>query len=794
MVFVIKKIRACDDLQDFKICLVNDRHDLEKQLGRTASLTGEKVSFIQSTGDLRKKLSTSASNLNMVMIHKFKEAQHPNVSGYLQNALGVPQYKSFGIINASERILLMVDEAHRTQSGDLGDNLFEAFPNSTRLAFTGTPLIITEKQKTVDRYGGYIDKYKLQNAVEDGATVQILYEGKTADSAVNEKYEFDQKIDALATSHVKGQLKKAGNVELLKKIAATENLVFEDLVKDRTDEEIVRIKQKWGTSGDIFEADKRIEAIAKDLVNHYIDNILLNGFKAQVVCSSKMAAIKYQKFIEQAIAQRLEAERAKPVHKADPEDFSDDDRTIYCDNDLCQRIEFLKTAVIVSSEGTNEAAVITDSRKRSKQIEAVANFLRPFDYENPEKKNTGVAFLIVCDMLLTGFDAPVEQVMYIDKKIKNHNLLQTIARVNRVYKGKSRGYVVDYVGLSKHLKEALSIYAAEDQKDILATLKDLSVEIPILDSRYQRLLNLFRENKVDQIKGFVEQTITPPDENVAILEQCIEAMKEIRPRANFEVYLKKFMQSMDIVLPNSAANFYKIPAKRFGLILMKIKERYKDDSLSISGAGEKVRKIIDEHLISLGINPKIPPVELFSPKFITEIEKNRTAKAKASEMEHAIRKHFKVNFEKDPGLYTKLSEKLEALIKAHKDNWDLLYKDLFELRKETEAGRKDAIEGVSPTAAPFYDQIALIAFGKSGIPKNHQPTIKKLVEDVIEKLHDTIDIINFWSNFPEVSKLRGAISDLILLTGIDELIENTEKIVTEITGLAKVRHQDIVGC
>ena len=112
----------------------------------------------------------------------------------------------------------MIDEAHRSQSGDLGDNLFEAFPNATRLAFTGTPLIVVKDRKqTVERFGQYIDKYKLQDAVDDGATVQILYEGKTADSAIGHKHEFDAKVDELAQQHVESQMRKAENVARLQK-------------------------------------------------------------------------------------------------------------------------------------------------------------------------------------------------------------------------------------------------------------------------------------------------------------------------------------------------------------------------------------------------------------------------------------------------------------------------------------------------------------------------------------------------------------------------------------------------
>ena len=201
-------------------------------------------------------------------------------------------------------------------------------------------------------------------------------------------------------------------------------------------------------------------------------------------------------------------------------------------------------------------------------------------------------------------------------------------------------------------------------------------------------------------------------------------MKDLKQRANFEVYLKKFLQSMDIILPNAAANPYKIPVKRFGYLLAKVKDRYKDDSLSISGAGEKVRKLINEHLISLGINPKIKPVELMSPEFIQELEKNKSPKAKASEMEHAIRKHCKVHLDEDPVLYQKLSEKLEALIQQYKDE---LGRALPASLRPAQRGRGRAQGRERPTkSGPFYDLIGQIAFGKGGVPAEHAPTVKQV--------------------------------------------------------------------
>ena len=189
MVFVIRKLRMCDDLKDYKVCLINDRTDLEDQLGDDGGPDRREGDVHQQFPGLEAEAGTDSSNLNMVMLHKFNENPNRDLPDYLQDVIErVPKYESFGLVNDSERILLMIDEAHRSQSGDLGDNLFEAFPEATRLAFTGTPLIVVkDKKTTAERFGKYIDKYRLQDAVDDGVTVQILYEGKTADSAVLNK-------------------------------------------------------------------------------------------------------------------------------------------------------------------------------------------------------------------------------------------------------------------------------------------------------------------------------------------------------------------------------------------------------------------------------------------------------------------------------------------------------------------------------------------------------------------------------------------------------------------------------
>lgn len=750
MVFVARMLRASKDLADFKILLINDRIDLEDQLAATAKLIGGKVNVIESTAQLREHLASCASDINMVMVHKFMERAE-TLPLMVAETLGVygkaPSGETFGTVNSSERILLMIDEAHRTQGSDLGDNIFEAFPNATRIAFTGTPLVSEQhgNKRTVKRFGEYIDTYKLMDAVHDGATLQILYEGRTADTALKDKHDFDNK--------------------------------FEDLFKTRSEDELLAIKKKYGASGDILEAEKRIAAIARDLVKHYIDNILPDGFKAQVVCHSKLAAVRYQKAIRAALAERLDSERLKP----NP------------DTVLIRRIAFLKAAVVVSADATNELAIITETRKEAKRWNAVENFCKPFDFDDGDKELTGIAFLIVCDMLLTGFDAPVEQVMYIDKRLKEHNLLQAIARVNRVAKNKNRGFIVDYIGLANHLMQALAIYAQEDAQDIRQGLKNILTELPILEERYQRLLQHFRAAGIGAIEAFVKDMLPTPEAEVAAVHAAVGAMEDIKRRADFEVYLKKFLQSLNLILPNQAGHTYRGPARRFGYLLRMVKERYKDDSLDIADAGEKVKTLINEHLIDLGINPKIPPIELLADDFIANVQKHSQGdpKAKASEMEHALRKHCTVHFDEDPAFYKRLSEKLEKLIQQHQNNWQLLAEGYEQLRNEAMAGRTQLVDGLGKEASTFYDYVVQIAFDGSDVPADSRAPLKKLMAGIVETLQVTIDIIDFWKKPIEVKKLRGNIDTEIVLANIAQLTAKHERIAVEIVKLAEKRHEEL---
>jgi type I restriction enzyme, R subunit len=398
-------------------------------------------------------------------------------------------------------------------------------------------------------------------------------------------------------------------------------------------------------------------------------------------------------------------------------------------------------------------------------------------------------------MLLTGFDAPIEQVMYIDKKIKEHSLLQAIARTNRVKKGKQRGYIVDYIGLTEKLTDALTLYAAADEQQELALgLKNIASEMPVLEERYQRLLQLFATHKVAKVREFVEGTLPTNEDDANVVHEAVRLLKDEKIRADFDVYLKQFLISLDIILPHSTAQSYRVPAKRLGYLMRVAKERYKDTSLNLGDAGQKVRDLINEHLISLGINPKVPPVELLSDDFLDQLNQHAggNAEAKASEMEHAIRKHCTIHNDEDPAFYKNLSEKVENLIDQYQEQWEKLAEELEKLRTVAIAGRQQGEAGMSKEATTFYEHITNQAFSNGEVPQDVKPKMKSLMEEIVETLQDSINSIDFWNNSDKQKKTRSEIKMALTLTGITELKANRERIAIEIMKLAKNRHDQLL--
>ena len=293
MVFLVRKLRTLADLRRFKVVVVTDRTDLERQLSATAALTGEGVRRAASVIKLKAILREDGPDLVFAMIQKYQDRDDdapatPAVAHPRKVAEARPPYmvedqaassdELFEELNPSSDILVLVDEAHRSQASALHANLLRALPNCARIGFTGTPILTADRKRTVEIFGDFIDRYTLQQSEADGATVPIHYEGRTADAVVADGRSLDQ--------------------------------LFEDMFCERTSEELEAIKRKYATTGNVLEAPRLIAAKAADILRHYVATVLPDGFKAQVVSSTRRAAVRYQIALSEArdaLVHRLEA-------------------------------------------------------------------------------------------------------------------------------------------------------------------------------------------------------------------------------------------------------------------------------------------------------------------------------------------------------------------------------------------------------------------------------------------------------------------------------------------------------
>ena len=243
--------------------------------------------------------------------------------------------------------------------------------------------------------------------------------------------------------------------------------------------------------------------------------------------------------------------------------------------------------------------------------------------------------------------------------------------------------------MGEHLKEALAAYSSEDLEGLLQSIAD---ELPKLADRRQRVRNLFVERGVERF------------ENEDDVDSCVTLLEDEQLRAAFEVCLKQFLTSLNVVMPRPEALPHQRDGKFFGMVQVKARRRYRDtDSFDVSLYGEKVRHLIDEHVLALGVEQKIPPISITAPDFRSKVSGLRSDRAKASEMEHAVRYHIRKHFDEDPAHYTKLSEKLDQILAALKEQWDQLALALSDLVDDVLKGRQVDALGLDPqTEAPFY--------------------------------------------------------------------------------------------
>jgi type I restriction enzyme R subunit len=395
-------------------------------------------------------------------------------------------------------------------------------------------------------------------------------------------------------------------------------------------------------------------------------------------------------------------------------------------------------------------------------------------FNDPEDS---LEFLIVCDKLLTGFDAPIEQVMYLDHRLKEHTLLQAIARTNRTYPRKNFGLVVDYVGVGRELANALAVFEKEDLEGIFG-VDDLSKDLANLDYWHKKTLEYFK--RVDRIKG------KPED----ILQKCMEILRPEDVRSKFEASFREFARSMDFLMPDPLVEPYLEDFKFLGTIREGAKNLFRDERLSLKDCSKKVEKLIHAHIESAGMENILEPISITAPDFPERLEIKGGSRAKASHVEYAIRQTITEKVARDPMFYGSLEERLEEIIAEHrKDRMDeaQLLKELLALgdkerERETFArslGLEDARE------FSFYG--LLHPFRKtmfSDSDKKQVAATKEVLQIVKDKR--VID----WTERQDVQKeMRRDLKRYLRSKGCP--VEKVEPLSREIVSLARIQLKDV---
>jgi type I restriction enzyme R subunit len=780
MVHLVRKLRNTEALRPFKVVVVTDRTDLENQLRETALLTGESIRPDEgderrsgsATETLKEILREDGPGIVFAMIQKYLERGADVERLEYEVPLPPPripadatreeleQYEkakqttvlrqtlrdeSFPVLNESEKILILVDECHRGHTKTFHANLMQALPNAAKIGFTGTPILKRDSGLTRDIFGEFIDRYTIREGEADGATLPILYEGRTADGLVDQTADLDRK--------------------------------FEDMFKGYSDRELQVIKAKYATEGDVLEAPKLIAEKAQDMLEHYVLKILPNGFKAQVVATSREAAITYQNKLSEArdkLVLDLQGIDRRLIGMSD-EDLNEEnprDRFLGYAYRYLPELKDLEIAAIISGNH-NDPPSWRQWSDKAKQDDLIGRFKKPLRHSDPSKQDR-LAFLCVKNMLLTGFDAPVEQVLYLDRKIVAHDLLQAIARVNRKCGAtKSVGYVIDYVGVAQHLHEALEGY----EEDFGKPMVSVADELRKLQDRHDRAMELFHSHG-----------IADPEHQI---DESVELLEDLRTRIDFVNRLKQFLASLGIVMPRPEAMPYLRNAKILGFIARVAANVYRDDQLNLLGVEPRVKKLIDEHIAGNGIDPTIPPISILDTEFEQEVQKLGTSKARAMQMVHAARHHISINLGSDPTYYKKLSERLEEILHSLKHNWDELVEALRRFIEDARRrGESETVEGLDPKLhGPFFGVIRGALFdGDEEIPEDSLGKLVEVTSEIVEHYRSELRTVGFWRDQVGRSNLE---SWTVVQLRRSRIVpaEQRESLAAELVDLARARHR-----
>jgi len=622
MVMLAKEIKRL--ISNSKIIVVTDRKDLDKQIHdtfRNSEMHAEKA----TSGRNLIELLQSGVSVITTLIHKFEKVKDED--------------ERFEDANT----FVLVDESHRSQSGDMSRAMNKVLVNSCYIGFTGTPLMKKEKNSFA-KFGGEIHRYTIDQAVKDKAILPLLYEGRFVDQWITDKESMDRRFDKIA--------------------------------KDLSDEQKLDLKKRWARFQSVASSEIRLEMIAEDIARHFKSQVQGTGLKAMLATSSKYEAIKYHQLFE---------------------DYYSD----------------IKTAFVISKPDSREGNEEVDEQEDNKVFvnEHWDRVMQKYGDEDKfitkvkDKFIRGeeVDLLIVVDKLLTGFDAPRAGYLYIDKELKEHNLLQAIARVNRLYEGKDFGFIIDYRGLLGDLDKALTTYSGLsnfDEDDIASAVLDIKEEIARVKTHYTNLQELFSGvvNKSDQ-------------------ESYEVYLADEEKRKQFYDYLSEYARALktalssdkldDVFAENEIRNF-KAKMRFYSELRASVKIRY-FEVVDFSQYEKQMQKLMDTFISAGEANQLTKVVNIFDDGFDEEVERLQGSNARADAILSASSAVVIEKMDSNPAYYEKLSQKIKQIINDYR-NKRLSEEEKLANAKEVQKILLNANDEVS--SAEYPENIQNHAFAK----------------------------------------------------------------------------------
>lgn len=500
--------------------------------------------------------------------------------------------------NDSPNLFVLVDESHRSVYGETGAKMEKVLPRACFIGFTGTPLMKRE-HKTANKFGGYIEpSYTIDQAVADKAVVPLLYEGRLVLQQVDQ-----QAIDRW----------------------------FDVVTQPLSEAQRADLKRKFASADQLNKADRKVYEAAFDISEHYCQNWKNTGFKAQLAAPNKATALKYKKYLDEFGKVTSEVVISAP-------DTRDDQEDVYEVDTEEVRAFWKKMMAKYGSE--------------KQYLEQVVNSFK----HGPEPE-----ILIVVSKLLTGFDAPKNTVLYLCRSFEEHNLLQAIARVNRLSDGKDYGFIVDYYGVLQKLGEAMDLYGALpgfDKEEIAGTVTDVAEEIKTLPQKHSELWDVFKTVKGSKDKEKYERLLG--DEEVR--EQFYDKLNAYCRTLGIALSTMRFLRDT----PENRVQGYKDDMAFFLKLRVAVKQRYAEE-VDYKQYEKKVQKLIDTHVPSSGILQVTPPVNIFErDAFRQEVEKLESAGSRADTIAHRTQRTITEKMDDDPVFYRRFGKILQEAIDAYK--------------------------------------------------------------------------------------------------------------------------------